>query len=148
MRYPLVNDGLALLWMIEFGCIDLHVWTSRADLPERPDIVLFDLDPAGVPFADVARVMGKSVGACQMLLLRAGKLLRESLEHVDEATYLNIFAVGLREVQELGSLSDTPAGVQASPVRRTMSRASSFVRRSSRSKPCSAPTTKFEQKRW
>jgi uncharacterized protein YhaN len=37
------------------------------------------------------------------------RLLREALEHVDEATYLNIFAVGLREVQELGSLSDTAA---------------------------------------
>ncbi len=37
------------------------------------------------------------------------RLLRESLEHVDEPTYLNIFAVGLREVQELGSLSDTAA---------------------------------------
>ena len=34
----------------------------------------------GQPFAEVARVMGKSVGACQMLLLRAGRLLRESLE--------------------------------------------------------------------
>jgi RNA polymerase sigma-70 factor (ECF subfamily) len=34
----------------------------------------------GRPFAEVSRVMGKSVGACQMLLLRAGKLLRESLE--------------------------------------------------------------------
>jgi bifunctional non-homologous end joining protein LigD len=65
VRYPLVNDELALLWMIEFGCIDLHVWTSRADLPERPDYVLFDLDPAGVPFADV---------------VRAARLLREALE--------------------------------------------------------------------
>src|SRR3954452_23436632 len=37
------------------------------------------------------------------------RLLREALEHVDEPTYLNIFAVGLREVQELGSLSDTAA---------------------------------------
>src|SRR4051812_15846971 len=37
------------------------------------------------------------------------RLLRESLEHVDEPTYLNIFAVGLREVQELNSLSDTAA---------------------------------------
>src|SRR5215211_7943282 len=55
VRYPLVGDELALLWMLEFGCIDLHVWTSRADRPERPDVVLFDLDPAGVPFADVAR---------------------------------------------------------------------------------------------
>ncbi len=37
------------------------------------------------------------------------RLLREALEHVDEATYNNIFAVGLREVQELNSLSDTAA---------------------------------------
>src|SRR5687768_11960945 len=37
------------------------------------------------------------------------RLLREALEHVDEPTYNNIFAVGLREVQELGSLSDTAA---------------------------------------
>lgn len=37
------------------------------------------------------------------------RLLREALEHVDEPTYNNIFAVGLREVQELNSLSDTAA---------------------------------------
>jgi uncharacterized protein YhaN len=37
------------------------------------------------------------------------RLLRESLEHVDEPTFNNIFAVGIREVQELGSLSDTAA---------------------------------------
>ena len=56
VRYPLVNDELALLWMIEYGCIDLHVWPSRADRPDRPDYVLFDLDPAaGASFADVAR---------------------------------------------------------------------------------------------
>ncbi len=37
------------------------------------------------------------------------RLLREALEHVDEPTYNNIFAVGLREVQELATLSDTAA---------------------------------------
>lgn len=37
------------------------------------------------------------------------RLLREALEHVDETTYNNIFAVGLREVQELATLSDTAA---------------------------------------
>ncbi len=55
VRYALVNDELALLWAIEFGCVDLHVWISRADRPDRPDWVLFDLDPAGVPFAAVVR---------------------------------------------------------------------------------------------
>jgi RNA polymerase sigma-70 factor (ECF subfamily) len=33
----------------------------------------------GYPFADVARLMGRSVGACQMLVLRAGRELRAAL---------------------------------------------------------------------
>ena len=54
VRYPLVNDALALLWMIEFGCIDLHAWTARCDRPDRPDHVVLDLDPRdGAAFADV-----------------------------------------------------------------------------------------------
>ena len=44
--YPLVNDELALLWMASMGCIDLNVPLSRVDRPDRPDMVLFDLDPA------------------------------------------------------------------------------------------------------
>src|SRR5215217_262624 len=55
VRYALLNDELALLWAVEYGAVDLHVWTSRADRPERPDYVLFDLDPAGVDFGDVVR---------------------------------------------------------------------------------------------
>ena len=43
---PLVNDELALLWMVNMGCIDLNTWYSRIDKPERPDWVLFDLDPS------------------------------------------------------------------------------------------------------
>jgi bifunctional non-homologous end joining protein LigD len=43
---PLVNDELALLWMVNMGCIDLNTWYSRVDKPERPDFVLFDLDPS------------------------------------------------------------------------------------------------------
>jgi len=46
IRYPLVNDELALLWMVNMGCIDLNTWYSRVDTPERPDFVLFDLDPS------------------------------------------------------------------------------------------------------
>lgn len=34
----------------------------------------------GYPFADVSRMTGRSVGACQMQLLRAGRLLRAALE--------------------------------------------------------------------
>jgi bifunctional non-homologous end joining protein LigD len=43
--FPLVNDELALLWMVNMGCIDMNAWYSRIDKPERPDYVVFDLDP-------------------------------------------------------------------------------------------------------
>jgi bifunctional non-homologous end joining protein LigD len=46
IQVPLVNEDLALLWMVNMGCIDANVWYSRVDKPERPDFVLFDLDPS------------------------------------------------------------------------------------------------------
>jgi bifunctional non-homologous end joining protein LigD len=57
IRYPLVNDELALLWMVNMGCIDMNVWYSRVDKPERPDFVLFDLDPSpDVGFKETVQV--------------------------------------------------------------------------------------------
>ena len=38
-----VNAKLVVLHM---GCIDMNTWYSRVDKPERPDFVLFDLDPS------------------------------------------------------------------------------------------------------
>src|SRR2546421_7135470 len=46
VNFPLVNDELALLWMVNMGCVDMNTWYSRVDKPERPDWVLFDLDPS------------------------------------------------------------------------------------------------------
>jgi bifunctional non-homologous end joining protein LigD len=43
--FPLVNDRDALLWMVQMHCIDMNAWYSRVDKPDRPDFVLFDLDP-------------------------------------------------------------------------------------------------------
>jgi len=66
ISYALVDDLLALLWVVNMGCIDLHTWTSRADLPHRPDWVILDLDPAdGVGFEAV---------------VEAALLVRETLE--------------------------------------------------------------------
>jgi bifunctional non-homologous end joining protein LigD len=46
IRAPLVNDEAALLWMVNMGCIDMNAWYSRVDRLDRPDFVLFDLDPS------------------------------------------------------------------------------------------------------
>src|ERR1044072_1849899 len=54
---PLVNDELALLWMVNMGCIDLNTWYSRVPKLERPDFVLFDLDPSpDVGFRETVQV--------------------------------------------------------------------------------------------
>jgi bifunctional non-homologous end joining protein LigD len=57
IQAPLVNDELALLWMVNMGCIDLNTWYSRVDKLDRPDFVLFDLDPSpDVPFSETVQV--------------------------------------------------------------------------------------------
>ena len=54
---PVVNDQDALTWVVNMGCIDLNAWYSRIDRPDRPDFVLFDLDPSpDVGFREVVQV--------------------------------------------------------------------------------------------
>jgi bifunctional non-homologous end joining protein LigD len=54
---PIVNDEDALLWMANMGCIDMNTWYSRVDKPDRPDFVLFDLDPSpDAGFAETVQV--------------------------------------------------------------------------------------------
>ncbi len=57
IEVPFVNDELALLWMVNMGCIDLNVWYSRFDKSNTPDFVLFDLDPSDdVGFPETVQV--------------------------------------------------------------------------------------------
>src|SRR3954462_13681899 len=43
--FPLLNSVEAVLWMVQMNCVDMNAWSSRVDKPDRPDFVLFDLDP-------------------------------------------------------------------------------------------------------
>src|SRR5688500_9784488 len=56
VHFALVGDEAALLWMVQNHCIDMNVWYSRVDLPERPDYVVFDLDPPDGGFRLAVRV--------------------------------------------------------------------------------------------
>ena len=57
VEFPVVSDELALLWMVNMGCIDMNAWYSRIDRPDRPDFVLFDLDPTPeVPWTQTIEV--------------------------------------------------------------------------------------------
>jgi bifunctional non-homologous end joining protein LigD len=46
LRYCVVNDLAALLWVANAGAIELHPFLARADDPERPLALVVDLDPA------------------------------------------------------------------------------------------------------
>jgi len=65
--HAMANDAATLVWLANQNCITPHVWTSRADRLDRPDRMIFDLDPPpGAPFAHVRRAA-----------LELGDLLRE-----------------------------------------------------------------------
>jgi len=72
LDFALVNDELALLWMVNMGCIDMNTWYSRVDKPDRPDFVLFDLDPSpDVGFAETIQVALLVKQALDLLELRS-----------------------------------------------------------------------------
>jgi bifunctional non-homologous end joining protein LigD len=68
--FVLVNEPAAVLWAVQVNCIDMNAWYSRVDKPDRPDFVLFDLDPPEEPDA---------FAQC----IRVAHLVREELERLD-----------------------------------------------------------------
>ena len=71
--FVLVNSRDALLWMVQMNCLDMNAWYSRVDKPERPDYVVFDLDPPDDGFANAIRV---------------AHLVREALDELDLRSYV------------------------------------------------------------
>ena len=69
--FPLVNSPEAVLWMVQMNCIDMNAWYSRVDKPDRPDFVVFDLDPPDGGFG---------------LAVRVAHLIREELEGLELAS--------------------------------------------------------------
>jgi bifunctional non-homologous end joining protein LigD len=73
--FVLVNEPAAVAWMVQMNCIDMNAWYSRVDKPERPDYVVFDLDPpeSRNGFAHAIRV---------------AHLVREALERLELRSYV------------------------------------------------------------
>ncbi len=65
VRHVLADDAATLVYLAGQNVVTPHVWTSRADRLERPDRLIFDLDPTLPDFAAVRRAA-----------LRLGVLLR------------------------------------------------------------------------
>jgi bifunctional non-homologous end joining protein LigD len=66
VTHPLANSADALVWLANQNAITPHVWNSRVDRLERPDRMIFDLDPSVEDF-----------GAVRSAARELGDLLRE-----------------------------------------------------------------------
>ena len=79
-EYLYVDDADGLLELVQMNVLEFHPWGSRVDDPERPDRIVFDLDPGdGVPWNDVKaaardiRDKLEGVGLASWLRLTGGK---------------------------------------------------------------------------
>ncbi len=53
--YLFIKDAAGLVALVQMGVLEVHPWGARVDKPDRPDRIIFDLDPGeGLGFADVA----------------------------------------------------------------------------------------------
>jgi bifunctional non-homologous end joining protein LigD len=53
--YAMIDDESSLLALAQIGVLELHVWGSRGEHLDRPDVIVLDLDPAeDVPWREVA----------------------------------------------------------------------------------------------
>jgi bifunctional non-homologous end joining protein LigD len=53
-EYPYATDAASLLQLVQMNTLELHTWGARVDSPQKPDRLVFDLDPdAGVEWRRV-----------------------------------------------------------------------------------------------
>ncbi|MFI8825098.1 non-homologous end-joining DNA ligase [Streptomyces sp. NPDC053431] len=69
VTYALCDDAASLVYLASQACVTPHRWLSRADRPEHPDRLVFDLDPPGDDFEAVRRAAGRLRGLLDELEL-------------------------------------------------------------------------------
>jgi bifunctional non-homologous end joining protein LigD len=62
------GEAATLVWLANQNCITPHMWTARADRPDQPDRLVFDLDPPDD---------GDHLAAIRAGALAIGEMLRE-----------------------------------------------------------------------
>lgn len=108
--YMLVRSRRGLIATAQLGALELHIWGSRSDRLERPERVVFDLDPdEGVPFARVRdaafelKEALEATGLKSFALLTGGKgihviiPIRRSRPWADVKAFARDFATTLAE---------------------------------------------------
>jgi bifunctional non-homologous end joining protein LigD len=56
LNYAVYTDRASLIYLVNIGTIEQHPWHSRVANLDRPDYIVFDLDPHSAPFSNVLEV--------------------------------------------------------------------------------------------
>ncbi|MFF1478110.1 non-homologous end-joining DNA ligase [Streptomyces sp. NPDC058301] len=77
VTYAVCDDTASLLYLADQACITPHRFLSRADRPDHPDRLVFDLDPPGedfMPVREAARGLHELLGELELpsLLMTTG----------------------------------------------------------------------------
>ena len=67
ITHAVIDNAATLAYLVNYNMVSVHVWQSRTQAPERPDQVVFDLDPASDDFS---------------LVRSTARTLRSLLEHI------------------------------------------------------------------
>src|SRR3954469_8813309 len=62
IEHVLCQNAAALRWLANQNCITPHVWSARRDRLDRPDRLVFDLDPPEGVEVDAIRAAALAVG--------------------------------------------------------------------------------------
>lgn len=55
IEYLLCQDKETLLFLANWGCIEMNPWSSRIGSLNNPDYIIFDLDPKGAPMKNIIK---------------------------------------------------------------------------------------------
>ncbi|MEU5361992.1 non-homologous end-joining DNA ligase [Streptomyces sp. NPDC005925] len=70
--HTVCDDAATLLYLADQAALTMHRWLSRTDHPDRPDLMIFDLDPAGDDFGAVREAARQLGGLLDELDLPSG----------------------------------------------------------------------------
>ncbi len=66
--YLYIDGPAGLVALVQMGVLECHPWGAKIDRPDRPDRIVFDLDPGeGLGFADVAAAAREVKGVLEGL---------------------------------------------------------------------------------
>ena len=115
----IVADNLeTLLYIINLGCIPLHLWSARCSNLEEPDWCVLDLDPKGAPFGTVVEIarhlhrmldefdvahFAKTSGQAGVHILIP---LADGIDHLQAKMFGEIIArLAARELEEIATIA-------------------------------------------